>query len=285
MDAYKTLELKPGATQEDAKRNFRRLSLLYHPDKKTGNIKKFQEILEAYNNFNTQLKSKKIYKNSDDFLYLELNVSIEDLYLEKEKTINYRKSTICYKCEGTGSYLKEKGICRLCQGKGEIKNHFINLMKDKINKTCPLCGGSGIKPETECKICKGNKTIYKKESSKIKLHPGLYFKKFIILDRNNNIYLRLKIEKNPIYHFEGKFLIRTIYVTPAQHYAEDFYRIEIFGKTFKFQIPPENDEVILYDKRSNKIKGQILLQIEHKKPILNEKTKKLYKLIAKEEKK
>lgn len=50
-DYYKILEISPAATVADIKRSFRRLALLYHPDRNFGsNVHeaKFKEIKEAY---------------------------------------------------------------------------------------------------------------------------------------------------------------------------------------------------------------------------------------------
>jgi hypothetical protein len=50
-DYYKILELAPGASVGDIKKSFRRLALLYHPDRNFGSSlheAKFKEIKEAY---------------------------------------------------------------------------------------------------------------------------------------------------------------------------------------------------------------------------------------------
>lgn len=47
-DYYKILEVDKNASPEDIKKAFRKLAQKYHPDKQTGDEKKFKEISEAY---------------------------------------------------------------------------------------------------------------------------------------------------------------------------------------------------------------------------------------------
>jgi curved DNA-binding protein len=48
MDHYQTLEVTPGASQEEIKKAYRKLATKWHPDKPTGNTDKFQQIQAAY---------------------------------------------------------------------------------------------------------------------------------------------------------------------------------------------------------------------------------------------
>lgn len=45
---YDTLSVPVGATQEDIKQAYRRLSRIYHPDKQDGNEEKFKQVAYAY---------------------------------------------------------------------------------------------------------------------------------------------------------------------------------------------------------------------------------------------
>lgn len=60
-DLYRCLELRAGASIEDVKKAYRRLALLYHPDKpNTGDRQKFEKIKDAYT-FLSDPKNKAFY--------------------------------------------------------------------------------------------------------------------------------------------------------------------------------------------------------------------------------
>jgi len=48
-DDYKTLQLIPPKTFTEIKKQYRKLALKYHPDKKTGNHDQFIKITDSYN--------------------------------------------------------------------------------------------------------------------------------------------------------------------------------------------------------------------------------------------
>ena len=47
-DYYETLGVPKGASKDEIKKAFRKLAGKYHPDKKTGDEKKFKAVSEAY---------------------------------------------------------------------------------------------------------------------------------------------------------------------------------------------------------------------------------------------
>lgn len=61
-DYYKTLDVNENASQEDIKKKYRKMSLLYHPDKNPGNQEaedKFKKISEAYQTIGDEENRKK----------------------------------------------------------------------------------------------------------------------------------------------------------------------------------------------------------------------------------
>lgn len=77
---YKTLEIPYGSPKEEVKKAFRRLASIYHPDRPTGDLKKMQELTEAYSKIMrvsapTAIPSRHTaYTQRGDF-----NASVEDI--------------------------------------------------------------------------------------------------------------------------------------------------------------------------------------------------------------
>ncbi|XP_061192090.1 translocation protein SEC63 homolog [Saccostrea echinata] len=64
-DPYAELGLDVGATKEEIKKAYKKLSLKYHPDKPTGDHKKFMKIAKAYTAL-TDEETRKIWEESGD---------------------------------------------------------------------------------------------------------------------------------------------------------------------------------------------------------------------------
>lgn len=298
MNPLEVLELKPGATEEDASRSYRRLSLLHHPDKPTGNPDRFYEISTAYEYIRAHpevLKDTEKRTNYySPYVYVRMATTVEEIFREARKKITVNHNVLCGACGGTGSTLRHRGLCDTCGGKGTTESRAIRLVGRSIGGECPACSGTGVKPGTECKTCHGNRTVPKTLTHIIQLKAEHYHKKYILLQgqgdtlpdgTTSDLCVRLAIFEDPRYSFEGGQLCRRVLITPAQQYAGDTLTVDIFGKKVQCRVPAPDDEIIIehYNPHTCK-KCQILLRIETTKPILTERTRALYQKIVEEEK-
>ena len=67
MDFYKILGVPKNATPEEIKKQYRKLSLQYHPDRPNGNAEKFKEVNEAYEILSDDSKRKQHDNPMPDF--------------------------------------------------------------------------------------------------------------------------------------------------------------------------------------------------------------------------
>lgn len=78
---YEILELEKNASKEEIKKSYRRLSLLYHPDRPGGSPDKFKKINEAYDILGDNQK-RKMYdlESSNPFLKMSDNINPMDIF-------------------------------------------------------------------------------------------------------------------------------------------------------------------------------------------------------------
>lgn len=191
---YDILGVDKNANIDDIKKSYKRLAKRYHPDKNPGNKEaedKFKDIAEAYEILSDEEKRKKYDWEQDmkvngfgpfgawggngfsDFfhgfgrqsppiehgsdVYVNVNVTLQDIYNQKKGNIKYNKKVPCHFCNGTGAENGKIKHCTTCNGSGMISQ--TKVQGNSIFTTqspCPTCHGKGKMPETPCKHCNGS---------------------------------------------------------------------------------------------------------------------------------
>lgn len=168
-EAYSILELEETATQEEAKKQFRKMSKILHPDnKETGDEAKFKKINEAYQIISDPQKAEreglhwnypspqtvwgstpfgrtKVYFSQP--ANAKTTISFAESVLGCQKEIKLNRTIKCTQCNGDGHIVINNG-CTECGGRGSKvarQGDFVVMMR------CGKCGGhSATEP---CKIC------------------------------------------------------------------------------------------------------------------------------------
>jgi len=118
---------------------------------------------------------------------VEVICSLEDIYNEVEKTINYKRQTKCTACDGYGSEDKQSTICPHCNGSGRIQQIHQQGNFTQISETvCPHCNGKGKIIKNPCKKCNGTGLATNKETIKVKLYKGVTINNIQVIQGKGN---------------------------------------------------------------------------------------------------
>ncbi|MGE5539808.1 MAG: molecular chaperone DnaJ [Gemmatimonas sp.] len=104
-------------------------------------------------------------------LRYNLEVTLEDAFRGKQATIRVPTTVGCEDCSGTGAAKGSKPTtCEHCSGRGRVRAQqgFFT-----IERTCPVCQGSGRVIKTPCKSCHGHGRVRKEKTLSVNIPPGV----------------------------------------------------------------------------------------------------------------
>lgn len=292
-DPLKILGISPGASLEDAKEQYRRLCLRYHPDKNPGNETQFRRIAEAY----AEIRSKPSLLNSVapdrggvvSYLSGGVRLSLKDIYLASEKTVSFQRITKCGRCAGTGTADGAKGVCECCSGVGIIDSTVLSIMgRDNL---CPVCKGSGITGRI-CPVCHGDKTIMENVKATFRATLHCYYKRGVLLRGFGNVrpdgtyedlMVKLDIHKDPYVSVDGSCFKVYVNVSPAQRVSGHRGVLRIFGRDVPYKVQPWCLEDTVYDGIRPGFKREIRVIFKECVPEVTDDTRDLYRRIKEHE--
>ena len=226
---YKILGVSRTATEKEIKRAYRKLALKFHPDKNKGDKEaqeKFQKISEAYEVLHDPEKRTqydKFGKNTtrmnhgqsrtpfdifEQFFgqsqsnfggrthtqvqptYMNLSVSLEQLYTGVTKKFKISRKRICKECNGLGGPEHAIQVCMQCKGTGKRKivREIGPGMIQQMIQPCRACNGQGklVHPDLCCDVCGGLKTVDEEKICTVEIKPGTEHGSSIKLYREGN---------------------------------------------------------------------------------------------------
>lgn len=244
--ALSILGLNTSATDDEIKKQFRKLAKENHPDR-GGDENEYKKISEAFE----YLKSSKNQDNTfvrNDFINMPFQINVEDIFnywksqetqsppepvvinlelsfkesvLGCQKKIEINRRTKCKDCSGNGFKVLNDTVCPTCNGLGRISktNGAVTIFS-----ICPTCKAASVKREI-CNTCNGKAGTENISKFDIKLRGGLtngnfvrlpgagHYFKIMNTDQFGEVLLNVKVkpEKNMI--LNGKDVISTIKIS------------------------------------------------------------------------
>ncbi|KAA6398539.1 MAG: putative heat shock protein DnaJ family protein [Streblomastix strix] len=213
INYYEVLGLQWGASKDEVRKAYKKLSLEYHPDKNKDLTleeaeKKFASISDAYdflqdpqrkreydqrhlrpaqqqdlfsqlfsrfNNNNNQPggNSKKQLKPGSDII-VPIEVELDEIFTGAAIDIGVVRRIICPKCSGTGAKRDGMTFCPKCQGRGQyMEQQQTPLGMMQFQKPCDSCGGSGRVVGKKCNKCKGDGNVAAEERQVVFIDQGV----------------------------------------------------------------------------------------------------------------
>ena len=113
-----------------------------------------------FGGFSTQ--SEDIHRRGGD-KKIKINVTVEDVYLERFKDVTYEVERPCGECDGRGTRDGSDIRCPYCGGTGRIRQTqtWVGGMVS-TETTCPHCQGTGYFVKDPCTHCGGTGVVLEK---------------------------------------------------------------------------------------------------------------------------
>lgn len=185
---YEILGIKPGATQEEIKKAWKKKALEYHPDRNSSEDAtiKIQEVNEAYEIL-TGKKEAPQQKQQGGFtrnpfnnpfggfrmkarpINITVDVTLEDIFHGVNKKVRFNVNKTCGTCNGHGG---NTSTCNVCNGQGVRIEHNQAMGMQTITM-CGHCGGTGQMRVDNCGTCHGHGVVSYTETVDLKIPRGI----------------------------------------------------------------------------------------------------------------
>lgn len=245
FDAYKTLELNSDATEEQIKKQFRKLAAKYHPDvnKDPEAESKFKQINEAYNVLTSKSSQESVHEDhfwspftniningfggADFFtqvqvnpISIDLNITFAESILGTTRKIPIERNIACNGCSGRKVHFSNE-YCKACNGRRVFtKVETRGNSKFQMTGPCIKCQGTG-RDAIECTACSGKGTERSSSVFDVKIPGGIVNNSVLNMRGAGDwvgmgyadAYLKIQVEKDPDMSLRNQDVISTVKIS------------------------------------------------------------------------
>lgn len=152
----------------------------------------FSNFFSLFNSGGPPGGRKNTFKRTED-AELEVNLTLEELYVGKVVKITSTRNIICTSCQGTGARKKTAiKVCTFCKGEGyttKIKRVGPGLVS-QFHVDCETCQGTGkmMRSKDKCKRCSGKKVVEETKILEFEILPGSKSGESVVLKGESDEY-------------------------------------------------------------------------------------------------
>lgn len=200
-----------------------------------GDIGNIMEEMFGFGGGSTR-KKKDIKRGKD--IEVDLEIPLEEVMTEKERTIKLYKQVICSRCQGTGAEPGTKTKeCFSCRGTGQVQQIKRTILGSFTQvAVCPECGGEGYKAEKPCNVCRGEGRTKSEEIIKIFIPAGVDTNQVIKFEgkgeagkksgKAGDLYVRIFVKANNVFKRKGDDLYTMMPISFSQAVLGDEIEVQ-----------------------------------------------------------
>ena len=256
---YDLLGVKPGATQEEIKKAWKKKALEWHPDRnKSAEAEvKIKEINEAYEILSGKKQPQPEQPQGNPFQNpfghqnfrmkarpsnLIIDISVEEVFSGVKKKIIFNADRLCGTCNGKGG---ETTACQASKGQGVFISFNPRFGAQTITM-CSNCGGSGQMRVKNCGTCHGRGTTVQTESVDLDIPKGtLSGVKFIVTNAGNDVpganrgdvFFTINVLPHPIFELDGLNINKKEEIPFIDMILGKDIEIDTLGGRYKITVP------------------------------------------------
>jgi DnaJ family protein A protein 2 len=217
---YEILGVSKTASPQEIKKGFRKKSLIFHPDRPTGDEVNFKEINQAYEvlsdpetrkkydqfgpdfekhgngmmgggmNMNDifrgmhQQQHRQQIKKCEDIQHV-LNISLKEVYNGATRKLKINRTVECTTCDGFGTKDKSESKCTSCHNGVKTITRQMGPMIQQMNVPCDICKGTGFREsnvDNKCSTCDGKRVLKKQTLITVNIKKGVQNRSILKFD-------------------------------------------------------------------------------------------------------
>lgn len=181
-------------------------------------------------------------------LNIPLRVTLEDVFLGREKNLKYNRNVTCEPCSGSGGKTQ---TCQSCSGRGFIEHMVGNAFFRQVRKeACGHCKTTGKIVIDPCKSCSGMGATPKESLVKFSIPTNLMtgqaytFRNIgdeIVNGEPGDLTIEVVIERDEHFKLQGKDLVYEPNISVIDMMLGCEVKIPYFGSTLSVKVPAGTD--------------------------------------------
>jgi molecular chaperone DnaJ len=181
-----------------------------------------------------------------DDLEAELHLTFLDAANGVTTTVNLTSDAACTNCNGTGAAPGTSPvICPTCGGRGVTDE---NQGLFSFSQPCRDCGGTGMKVETPCSVCRGSGVVRRPRQVKVRVPAGVADGQRIRLKGrggaghnggpSGDLYVVVRVGRHLIFGRKGKHLTIAVPITYPEATLGATVTVPTLDEPVTLRVPP-----------------------------------------------